>query len=38
MQTLAMGSMTTIYLLNDGKFNNQGQGIIIARYKNLIEN
>jgi membrane protein CcdC involved in cytochrome C biogenesis len=33
MQTLAMGSMTTTYLLNDGKFNNQGQGILIAREK-----
>ncbi len=38
MQTLAMGSMTTTYLLNDGKFNNQGQGILIARDKSLIEN
>jgi len=38
MQTLAMGSMTTTYLLNVGKFNNQGQGILIAREKNLIEN
>jgi hypothetical protein len=38
MQTLAMGSMTTTYLLNDCKFNNQGQGIIIARDTILIEN
>jgi hypothetical protein len=38
MQTLAMGSMTTTYLLIDGKFNNQSQGIRIARDKNLIEN
>jgi hypothetical protein len=38
MQILTMGSMTITYLLNDGKFNNQGQGILIARDKNLIEN
>jgi len=37
MQTLAMGSMTTTYSLNDGKFNNQGQGILITREKKLIE-
>jgi hypothetical protein len=38
MQTLTMGFMITTYLLNDGKFNNQGQGIRIARDKNLIKN